>query len=108
MTKNVYFFRFQNFGNLLSPSLQIFNIFERQWRQKNILSDNINMKDIISMRFSALSFYGIKSFILYRESTQETLKIRDYPNLDAVLKNTVNKLGLSIFIAGYQEINAYR
>ena len=49
------------------------------------------MKDIISMRFSALSFYGIKSFILYRESTQETLKIRDYPNLDAVLKKTVNK-----------------
>jgi hypothetical protein len=36
-----------------------FQYFRVPMAQKKILSHDIDMKDIISMRFSALSFYGI-------------------------------------------------
>ena len=67
---------FENSGNLLSPSWRILDISEGQFTKRKILSQNIDMKKIISMRFLAFSIYGIFGFILYRESPQETSKYK--------------------------------
>jgi hypothetical protein len=67
---------FENSGNLLSPSWRILDISEGQFTKRKILSQNIDMKKNISMRFLAFSIYGIFGFIFYRESPQETSKYK--------------------------------
>ena len=59
LIKEAYFLRFENFGNLLSPSWRILNESRGQWIQNYFQSQIISVKKINSMRFSASSVNGI-------------------------------------------------
>ena len=65
------------------------------------------MENILSMRFSAFSIYGILEWIFYRQRQQSLQILAKIQNLDEVLKNTIQTCGFSDFIAENQKNNAY-
>ena len=76
LVTQVFFLRLENFGNLLSPSWWILNISEGQLKKEVSFDQNIGIKNINSMRSTALSSNGIFSLIIYWECPQETSKYK--------------------------------